>query len=437
MKHLGDLKRSGHWPSLLAAFLHFDVSFMVWIILGALGPYIAADAQIIGAHHLAGHHGSHVATLSASALGLVIAVPLLGAAFFRCLLGVLADRFGSKRVGVVSMAATLVPLLAGWLWVSSYDALICMGLFLGLAGASFAVSLPLASRWYPPHLQGLALGIAGAGNSGSVIATLCAPVLASAVGWHAVLGLLMIPVSLVLITFALMAREAPGAPRTHPLASYRCLLGRRDTYLFCLFYFITFGGFVGFSSFLNTLFVTQYHVAKAHVGVATVAFVLIGSVLRPVGGAAADRIGGARMLTLVFSLVLLSLAALGPVLSSRAAASIVLLVLMGSLGMGNGSVFQLIPQWFRGEIGTITGLVGAVGGLGGFYLNVLLGQIKDASGSYALGFGVFGLSAAIALFILRLAAGSQGWRDMPHAVPIRREAAAGRMVPVGVPGQSG
>jgi NNP family nitrate/nitrite transporter-like MFS transporter len=432
MKHLAELKRSGHWPSLLAAFLHFDVSFMVWVIFGALGPYIAADKQIIGIHRAAGQHGH--GTLSASALGLLIAVPLLGAGFFRILLGVLADRFGSKRVGVVSMAATLVPLLAGWLWASSYTALLCVGLFLGLAGASFAVSLPLASRWYPPHLQGLALGIAGAGNSGSVIATLCALALAAAFGWHAVLGMLMIPVGLVLVIFTLLAREAPGTPRTHPLEAYRRLLGRRDTYLFCFFYFITFGGFVGFSSFLNTLFVNQYHVAKAHVGVATVAFVLAGSVCRPIGGAAADRIGGARMLTLVFSLVLLTLAMIGPVLASRAAASVLLLVLMGSLGMGNGSVFQLIPQWFRGEIGTITGLVGAVGGIGGFYLNVVLGQLKDASGSYALGFWVFGLSAGIALVVLRLTAASPSWREKPLAVPMRRGAAAGHIVAAGEPG---
>jgi MFS transporter, NNP family, nitrate/nitrite transporter len=386
---LSDLKHSGHAPSLLCAFLHFDISFMVWVILGALAPFITTDFG-----------------LTASQKGLLVAVPLLGSAFFRILFGFLSDRFGSKRVGVGSLLATLVPLLWGWLYAKTYTDLLIVGALLGIAGASFAIALPLASRWYPPHLQGLAMGIAGAGNSGTVLATLFAPLLARAYGWHAVLGLLTIPVGLVFLVFLLFAKDAPGTARKTSAAAYFAVLKQRDAYAFCLLYFVTFGGFVGLSSFLNTFFVDQYGVAKATVGVATAPFILAGSLLRPVGGGLADRFGGIRMLTLLYMGAFLAIVAVGLFLTNRMLVSVLLFVGMGCLGMGNGSVFQLIPQRFRAEIGAITGLVGAVGGVGGFYLNVLLGNLKDTTGTYAAGFLAFAVTTLVALTALRMLAPS-------------------------------
>jgi MFS transporter, NNP family, nitrate/nitrite transporter len=386
---LSDLKHSGHAPSLLCAFLHFDISFMVWVILGALAPFITTDFG-----------------LTASQKGLLVAVPLLGSAFFRILFGFLSDRFGSKRVGVGSLLATLVPLLWGWLCAKTYTDLLIVGALLGIAGASFAIALPLASRWYPPHLQGLAMGIAGAGNSGTVLATLFAPLLARAYGWHAVLGLLTIPVGLVFLVFLLFAKDAPGTVRKTSASAYLAVLKQRDTYAFCLLYFVTFGGFVGLSSFLNTFFLDQYGVAKATVGVATAPFILAGSLLRPVGGGLADRFGGIRMLTLLYTGAFLTIVAVGLFLTNRTLVSALLFVGMGCLGMGNGSVFQLIPQRFRTEIGAITGLVGAVGGVGGFYLNVLLGNLKDKTGTYAAGFLAFAVTTLVALAALRILAPS-------------------------------
>jgi NNP family nitrate/nitrite transporter-like MFS transporter len=155
---LNALRRSGHAPSLVAALLHFDVSFMAWVLLGALGAYIGDDLG-----------------LSASAKGLMVAVPLLSAAGFRVLLGLLGDRYGPRRIGLISMAFVVVALLLGWLAARTYGALLGVGVLLGVAGSSFAISLPLASRHYPPKQQGLAMGIAGAGNSGTVLTTLAAP----------------------------------------------------------------------------------------------------------------------------------------------------------------------------------------------------------------------------------------------------------------------
>ena len=342
--------------------------------------------------------------MTAGQKGLLVAIPLLGSAFFRILFGFLSDKFGSKRIGIASLIATLVPLLWGWLFAKTYTDMLMVGTLLGIAGASFAIALPLASRWYPPHLQGLAMGIAGAGNSGTVLATLFAPLLARAYGWHSVMGLLCIPILAVLVVFTLFAKDAPGTVRKTTFTAYLSVLKQRDTYAFCLLYFVTFGGFVGLSSFLNTFFVDQYGIAKATVGIVTAPFIIAGSLLRPVGGGLADRFGGIRMLTLLYLGAFLTLVGVGFSISSQPLVSCLLFVGMGCLGMGNGSVFQLIPQRFRTEIGAITGLVGAIGGIGGFYLNVLLGNLKDSTGTYASGFWAFSLTTLVAVGILRFVA---------------------------------
>ena len=188
--------RAGHLPTLVAALLYFDVSFMIWVLLGALGNYVAADFG-----------------LSPAQKGFMTAVPLLGGSLLRLVFGQLSDRIGGKRTGCIGLVATLTPLLAGWLWADSISKVYLVGLLLGLAGASFAVALPMASRWYPAKYQGLAMGIAGAGNSGTLLATLFAPRLAEAYGWHAVFGLAILPLAIVTVIFMIFAKDAPRPAR--------------------------------------------------------------------------------------------------------------------------------------------------------------------------------------------------------------------------------
>jgi NNP family nitrate/nitrite transporter-like MFS transporter len=384
---ISELKKSGHVPSLVAAFLHFDISFMVWVILGALMPFIVQDIPMSAATKLT-----------------LVGVPLLSAGFWRILLGILADRYGSRRVGIASLSVTLLPLILGWQVANTHDLVVLVGVFLGIAGASFAVALPLASRWYPPHLQGLAMGIAGAGNSGTVLATLLGPLLARSYGWHVVFGIMAIPVLLTLIAFTVMAKDPPTTAKASKLSDYTAALTTSDAWLFCLLYFVTFGGFVGLSSFFNTFFVDQYGIPKASVGLWTWPFIVAGSFLRPVGGALADRLGGIRMLFLLYSVVALLAVLIGFTISSLALTAVLLFVLMGCLGMGNGSVFQLVPQRFRAQIGAITGMVGAAGGVGGYYLNFALGHLHDWTGTYAAGFWAFAGIAIAALITLKIVA---------------------------------
>jgi NNP family nitrate/nitrite transporter-like MFS transporter len=329
----------------------------------------------------------------------MLAIPLLGGSVLRLVLGLMTDHIGARRTGIIGLALTLVPLLIGWLWADSYPMLLLVGLMLGVAGASFAAALPLASRWYPPQYQGMAMGIAGAGNSGTALATLFAPMLARALGWHAVFGLALVPVLLTLGLFVVFAQDSPNQPPARSLRDYGAVLGLKDTWWFCLFYSITFGGFVGLASFLNTFFTVQYELTKVQAGYFATACVIAGSFLRPVGGYLADRFGGVRMLLLLYAGVGLSVFALsGLTILGRStplllAAACVLVLGMGFLGMGNGAVFQLVPQRFSREIGVVTGIVGAAGGLGGFFLPSLLGMLRQLTGSFAGGFILFSLAA--------------------------------------------
>jgi MFS transporter, NNP family, nitrate/nitrite transporter len=375
--------KSGHFPTLMAAFLYFDVSFMVWVLLGPLAPFLGEQMQ-----------------LSATQKGLLTAIPLLGGSLFRPVLGVLGDRIGCRRTGFLGLAMTLLPLLLGWKFAHTPGQFYFLGFLLGIGGASFAVALPLAGKWYPPEYQGLVMGIAGAGNSGTLVATLFAPRLAQKFGYANTFALTLLPVLLVILLFALLAKDSPRQGKPLAWTDVASVLRESDTAWFCFFYCFTFGGFVGFASFLTVFFHDQYGLAKVRAGDFTTIVVLAGSFLRPVGGWVSDKIGGYRLLlVLLCSLsVLLFFVGTLPALTTEV---VLLFFTMGMLGMGNGAVFQLVPQRFPERIGVLTGLVGAAGGFGGFLLPSLLGTIKDRTGQYSWGLylcaGTFFLAAAALL----------------------------------------
>ena len=393
-------RRAGHTPSLVAALVHFDVSFMVWVLLGALGAYVATDLH-----------------LSAAQKGLMVAVPPLGGAAFRLLLGTLADRVGVRRTGLVTMGLTLVPLAWGWLGGGTYAQVLGIGLLLGVAGASFAVALPLASRWYPPEHQGLALGIAGAGNSGTLIAALAAPRLAEHVGWHAVFGLAAVPVCLAWVAFAVLAKEPPRPqPALGASNNPFSLLDEPDARWLCSFYLVTFGGFVGLAGYLPIFFVDRFGLTKVTAAGFAALCAVAGSFLRPVGGLLSDRLGGTRVLAGALGMAALLL--LGAAALPGLAVTVALLFLtMGAFGVGNGSVFQLVPQRFPTRMGAMTGLVGAAGGVGGFLLPFALGSLKGSTGTFAAGFALVAAAVGIASFCVnrRQRAWATAW-DLEVAV---------------------
>ncbi len=392
--------KSGHTPTLLSAFLYFDIAFMVWVILGPLGVQIAADLGLTPVQK-----------------GLMVATPVLAGGILRVVMGVLVDHLKPKKAGIIGQIIVMGSMLWAWLaGIHDFREALILGVLLGFAGAAFAVALPLASRWYPPQHQGTALGIAGAGNSGTVLAALFAPALAVAYGWGNVFGWVLIPLGLAFIVYVLFAKDAPDCPPPKSLHQYLHVLKDKDAWWFMFFYFCTFGGFVGLASSLTIYFNDQYGMTPVHAGYFTAVCVFAGSLVRPLGGALADRIGGIRTLLTMYMLAGLFIILVSFGSDSAYVALALFILAMGSLGVGNGAVFQLVPQRFRKEIGVMTGLVGMAGGIGGFYLAASLGYIKGATGSYQLGLLIFAGLCFVALLGLSLV--KNRWRTTWGAVHI-------------------
>jgi NNP family nitrate/nitrite transporter-like MFS transporter len=375
--------------TLVACFLHFDFSFMVWILIGALGIPLADAAH-----------------LSPGQKGVVVAVPLLAGSLLRIPVGLCADYFGGRRVGIALLAFLFVPLALAWQIAPSLPSLIAIGAMLGAAGASFSVALPLASRWFPPERQGLVLGIAAAGNSGTVVTNLVAPRLAASIGVASTFLVAMGALALVLAAFAALAHEPP---RRAARATFRFpSLSDPDLRWLCLFYMITFGGYVGLSSFLPLYLRDGYDLAPIDAGYITAGLAFLGSASRPIGGFVADRVGGARLLAMLMVPISVAYAieASEPALPMMIAT---LAVSMLCLGLGNGAVFQIVPQRFGRDIGAVTGVVGALGGIGGFFLPTLLGNMREYAGTFGYGFAALAIVAAVAAGCLLLGSPRRRW----------------------------
>ena len=390
---LSELKKAGHFPTLVAAFAYFDFSFMVWTMLGALGAQIAAPDSL---------------NLSAGQKGLMVAMPILSGAVLRIALGLLVDRIGAKNTGCIAQLIVIAGLATAWLvGLKSFPAALLMGAVLGFAGASFAVALPQAGRWYPPNMQGLVLGLAGAGNIGVVIDSLLAPRLAKIYGWQNVFGFALIPAVVVLVAYLVFSKEAPTQVTPKKLGDYLRLLKDKDTHWFCFYYTVSFGGFVGLASSFVIYFKDQFGLSAVAAGDMAAICTAVGALARPVGGALADRIGGIRSLYIFY--VVAGLALLGGGLFQSLPFNVAAFVVAcGAFGMANGSVFQLLPQRFGREIGLMTGLVGCGGGVGGFLLASLLGFSKQQTGTYLTGLIIFAALCFCALIGLGLV--KKRWR---------------------------
>lgn len=389
-------KEAGHVPSLVAALAHFEASFACWVLLGVLSIPISEELR-----------------LGPAAKGIAVGLPLVAGSVFRLVVGPLSDRWGPRLVGVVTLSLTIVPLSWGWLGARSFPEILGLGAMLGVAGASFAVALPLAGRAFPGPYRGLAMGIAGAGNSGTVVAALAAPGLVAAFGWHGVMGTALVPVVCALAAFVLLTRRTPGAQRSDRepvLAVARHVDARSLAGL----YLVTFGGFVGMISFLPLMLRDVYGMSILQAGRATALCALAGSTLRPVGGYLADRMSGERVLPTVYAVAATALVGLAGRPSSAGAIALSA-VTVGAFGIGNGAVFQIVPRRFPRSIGAVTGFVGAAGGLGGFLLPALLGIVRERTGSY--GGGLAAVAAGCLLVAATLAPASRRWRTLAAGVP--------------------
>jgi len=378
MSHLRDALKSGHPGTLFAAFLYFDFCFAIWVLNGAMGPFLTQS-----------FHLSPVQT------GLMVSIPTLAGALMRFPLGVLSQYIGRKNAAILEMSLIIVAMLYGWLFVETYTDVVAMGVLLGIAGASFGVALALAAGWFPPENKGLAMGIAGAGNAGTVMALLIAPPVAQAYGWHMVYEGAAVVMLIPLLVMIFMAKEPPD---THhqSLGEHLACLVQADGWSFNLIYIITFGGFIGLSTFLPSFFYAEFHVSKVEASYLTMLAAIMGSGIRAVGGYAADRVGGIAALCVVL------MAVIGAFLALSTTPSLVITTLLfmfcfAALGAGNGALFQMVPLRWPGNTAVASSMIGEIGALGGAILPNAMGFSKQYTGGFATGFLFYSAFSAVVL----------------------------------------
>jgi len=408
IKEFKALKGKGHTPTLLAAFLYFDFSFMVWTMLG---PLVSEISETIGG-------------LNPDQISTILSLPILGGAILRIVLGFLVDNIGPKKTALISQT-----IVAAALWYAyfrgvniTYTELVFVALSLGFAGASFAVALPQAGQWYPPSLQGVVLGIAGAGNIGVVLDFVFAPKIAELWGWPAVFLVGAIISTMIIGIYFLMAKDAPIKKTKRKVSDYLNLLKDKDTWWFSLFYAVSFGGFVGFASYMKVYLMDVYSDDMAKIGLSFLnenniqvvagyfgaLTIFAGAVLRPIGGSVADRMGGVKALYIFYGAVFV-LALINALISLTFWLAILdLFLIMSFLGMANGAVFQLVPQRFNKEMGIMTGIVGCAGGLGGTAIIKTLGYSKAMTESYSTGFIIF--AGIVLVAIIGISMVKKRWR---------------------------
>jgi NNP family nitrate/nitrite transporter-like MFS transporter len=373
--------------ALSLATVAFTVCFFAWSLFGPLGPTLQTHLH-----------------LSDFQLAFVIAIPVVLGAVMRIPVGILADRFGGRIVFTVLMIYSIVPLVLLALFHNSFAAVAILGFLLGVTGASFAVGVPFVNRWYEKSRQGFALGIYGMGMGGTVLAALTAPKMAkhwslAAPFWVAA-GLM----AAMAVVFWFTARDAPAPKQTSGPLSFTAPLGvfRRSgrAWALTLFYFLAFGGFVAMYLYLPKLLTGVYHFSKTNAGYRAAVFALLAVVGRPVGGWLSDRIGAQRVLQITFVTTIVLAAVMAATYRHIVPLTVCCLTIAIALGLGTGAVFKLVPLWFPDEVGAVTGVVGAAGGLGGFFPPLVMAIVKSATGSYALGFILLAAVGALCLFVL-------------------------------------
>lgn len=387
--HLRNFLKSGHLGTLLSSLLYFDFCFAIWVLNGSMAPFISEQFG-----------------LSPAEKGFMVSVPVIAGALMRFPIGLLSQYIGRKNAAQIEMGMIVVGLFIGYFLTHSYAAVIAMGVVLGIAGASFGVALSLGSGWYPPRYKGLAMGIAGAGNSGAVLAVLFAPPLAKAFGWQSVYGLAIVPMLLAMILLQVFAKEPPDQERK-TLREYAKVLVDRDAWVFNLMYMVTFGGYIGLTSFLPTLFHDQYAIPKENIGRYAAGIIVAASILRIAGGWLSDHWGGIRLLKFLFSVIVVLTVSAALLPSSPWVMVAILILCFSALGAGNGAVFQLVPLRFTAMTAVAGSLIGEIGALAGGMIPNAMGLGKQHLGSFSAGFLSLALLTVVVTIALSLA--SKRW----------------------------
>lgn len=328
---------------------------------------------------------------------IAVAIPVLLGSLGRIPLGMLTDRLGGRSVFTVVMALSIIPafLMGG---VHDYAHLIVYGFLIGIGLASFSVGVGFVSGWYPAGKQGFALGVYGAGNIGQSLAAFGAPVIAAAIGFRWGFWTFGILLAVWLVIFAVFARNAPRRGAAKTFAETIRPLEDRRSWILSLYYFLTFGGFVAMAIYLPIFLTEMFHLTPQQAGLRTAGFVVLATAMRPIGGILADKVGGGTILKWVFPLTaIMAIFMACPLLMTFRIGA---LGVAAAIGLGNGAVFKMVPEYFPESVGSVTGLVGAAGGLGGFFPPLVLGFVKQETGSFVAGFVMLSVFCLLCLIVL-------------------------------------
>ena len=384
MTQFASFLRAGHAPTLFAAFFYFAFSCCIWVLNGAMAPFI-----------------SETFSLSPAQKGLMLSVPIIAGALMRFPLGILSQYIGRKNATLVEMALISAAMLFGFFFVHSFNDLLAMGVLLGIAGASFGVALSLGSGWFPPQHKGLAMGLVGAGNVGTAVSVLVAPPLAQWLGWQAVYGVAAVAILVPMLVMVLLAKEPPDVDRHASLREHMACLFEKDGWVFSLIYGVTFGGFIGLITFLPSYYHDQFGVSKVQAGQLTMLAAFMGAAVRVLGGAISDRWGGVNTLTWVLVAVAVTLTGAGLSSGSLALTTVLLIACFAALGAGNGALFQLVPLRWPTTTAVAGSMIGEVGALGGGLVPNAMGLSKQYLGTYAWGFVLFAVLSVVMLGVMR------------------------------------
>jgi NNP family nitrate/nitrite transporter-like MFS transporter len=377
--------KSGHSPTLFAAFLYFAFSCCIWVLNGAMAPFI-----------------SETFNLSPAQKGLMLSVPIIAGALMRFPLGLLSQYIGRKNATLVEMGLIAVAMLFGFFFVKSFNDLLAMGVLLGIAGASFGVALSLGSGSFPARHKGLAMGLVGAGNVGTAVSVLIAPPLAQAFGWVTVYGIAAAAISIPMVVMVIFAKEPDDLDKHASFKQHIACLYEKDGWAFSLIYAVTFGGFIGLATFLPTYYYDQFSVSKVQAGQLTMLAAFMGAALRVFGGWISDRWGGINTLTVVLVTVAVTLMMCGLAGTSLVATTLLVMLCFAALGAGNGALFQLVPLRWPLATAVAGSMIGEIGALGGGLVPSAMGLSKQYAGTYAWGFFLFAALALAMLAMLRV-----------------------------------
>jgi NNP family nitrate/nitrite transporter-like MFS transporter len=376
--------KAGHSPTLLASFIYFTYCCGVWVTNGAMAPFIKESLH-----------------LSPTQIGVLLSVPIFAGALMRSPLGILSQYIGRKNATLVEMSGIAVALAFGYFHVSSFNELLAMGVLLGIAGASFGVALSLGSGSFPARYKGLAMGLVGAGNVGTSISALLAPQLAQAYGWKAVYGFAALGLVLPMLVMIVLAREPDDVDKNATFRQHTACLFEKDGWAFSIIYAITFGGFIGLTTFLPSYYYDQFGVSKVQAGQLTMLAAFMGAALRIFGGWISDHWGGINTLTAVLAIITVTLLLCGLAGGSLVLTTLLLMLCFAALGAGNGALFQLVPLRWPLATAVAGSMIGEVGALGGGLVPNAMGVSRQYTGTYFWGFALFALLALGVLFMMR------------------------------------